>query len=409
MSLKCVLGTSGRIVTSQLGRCLSSAVKYTKHGDPTIVLKYEKEDVPSTVGAKDVALKILAAPINPSDINMIEGVYGKKPELPSVGGNECVAEVSAVGSGVTSLKVGDWVIPATVGFGTWREMAVVGEDNLLKVPSNMYDDMVDINEADDERTKLKKELTNNHNRLHNICYASSVSVNPCTAYRLLRDYVTLKEGDVIMQNGANSMVGQAVIQMAREMGVKTINIVRSDRPYCENELRLLTNLGGDICVPDTFVNTTGFRELLKELPACKLAFNCVGGENSTEMIRSLASGATVVTYGGMSKKPFTIPYDVLTQRQITLKGHWMAKWNEEHSKETRTKMIEDIASMIREKQLTFFYEMCDFDDFPHALSQALEPFRLRKLILYMDYPDRFKEHDAIAPERYEKFEAPFVA
>ena len=370
--------------------------------------RYEKEEVPSTVGAKDVALKILAAPINPSDINMIEGVYGKKAELPSVGGNECVAEVSAVGSGVSSLKVGDWVIPTTAGFGSWRERAVIGEDNLLKVPSNLYGDIVDINEGDDEREKLRKEAVNYNNRLHNICYASSISVNPCTAYRLLKDYVTLKEGDVIMQNGANSMVGQAVIQIAREMGVKTINIVRSDRPYCENELRLLTNLGGDICVPDNYVNSAGFREILKELPPCKLAFNCVGGENSTDMIRSLASGATVVTYGGMSKKPLTVPYDVLTQRQITLKGHWMAKWNEDHTKEERTKMIDDISNMIREKQLTFFYEMHDFDDFSHALKSSLEPFRLRKLILFMDYPDRFKEHDAIDDEQYEKFEGSFA-
>jgi hypothetical protein len=65
--------------------------------------------------------------------------------------------------------------------------------------------------------------------------------------------------------------------------------------------------------------------------------------------------------------------------------------------------------MIREKQLTLFYEMHDFDDFSYAMDQALEPFRLRKLILYMDYPDRFKEHDAIDQERYEMFEAPFVA
>lgn len=46
---------------------------------------------------------------------------------------------------------------------------------------------------------------------------------------MLRDFEKLKPGDVIIQNGANSMVGLSVIQMAREMGVKTINIVRSDR------------------------------------------------------------------------------------------------------------------------------------------------------------------------------------
>lgn len=60
-------------------------------------------------------------------------------------------------------------------------------------------------------------------------YAATMAVNPCTAYRMLRDFENLRPGDYIIQNGANSMVGIAVIQMAREMGVKTINVVRSDR------------------------------------------------------------------------------------------------------------------------------------------------------------------------------------
>jgi NADPH:quinone reductase-like Zn-dependent oxidoreductase len=60
-------------------------------------------------------------------------------------------------------------------------------------------------------------------------YAATISANPATAYRMLRDFVTLSPGDVIIQNGANSMVGLAVIQMAKVMGVRTINVVRADR------------------------------------------------------------------------------------------------------------------------------------------------------------------------------------
>lgn len=60
-------------------------------------------------------------------------------------------------------------------------------------------------------------------------YAATLSVNPATAYRLLSDFSKLEAGDVIIQNGANSMVGMAIIQMARERGIKTINIVRSDK------------------------------------------------------------------------------------------------------------------------------------------------------------------------------------
>lgn len=60
-------------------------------------------------------------------------------------------------------------------------------------------------------------------------YAATLTINPATAYCLLRDFEKLQPGDVIIQNGANSMVGLAVIQMARQMGVKTINVVRELR------------------------------------------------------------------------------------------------------------------------------------------------------------------------------------
>jgi trans-2-enoyl-CoA reductase len=308
---------------------------------------------------------------------MVQGVYGIKSKLPAIGGNEGVSRVESIGSAVKGLKVGDWVIPSVAGFGTWREKAVAKEDDLLKIPNDIP-----------------------------VSYAATIAVNPCTAFRLLNDFVSLKPGDVIIQNGANSMVGLAVIQLARHMGVKTINVVRSERPDCLDTLRLLTNLGGDINIPDTYLNTEGLREILKDLPPCKLAFNCVGGEESTNLVRSLATGATVVTYGGMSKKPFIVPLDLLTQRQISLKGFWMAKWNQEHTKEERSSMINEIADLIRNQHLTFFYEEHDFDDFDYALKQATEPFHFRKVVLNMDYPDRMAEHDKLSPDMYDVFKAP---
>ncbi len=61
---------------------------------------------------------MIAAPINPADINMIQGVYPIGPQLPAVGGNEGVGEVLATGSEVKDLAVKDWVLPAKPGFGT---------------------------------------------------------------------------------------------------------------------------------------------------------------------------------------------------------------------------------------------------------------------------------------------------
>lgn len=53
-------------------------------------------------GSIDV-LWFVQSPINPSDINAIQGTYPLKPSLPAIGGNEGVAEVLEVGSQVRSL------------------------------------------------------------------------------------------------------------------------------------------------------------------------------------------------------------------------------------------------------------------------------------------------------------------
>lgn len=54
-----------------------------------------------------------------------------------------------------------------------------------------------------------------------------VQVNPTTAYNMLKDFVDLQPGDWVLQNGANSAVGQAVIQIAAHRGIKTLNFIRN--------------------------------------------------------------------------------------------------------------------------------------------------------------------------------------
>ena len=58
----------------------------------------------------------------------MEGSYGILPNLPAVGGNEGVGEITAVGSDVTQLAIGDWAVPMpAAGFGTWRNIAKADE------------------------------------------------------------------------------------------------------------------------------------------------------------------------------------------------------------------------------------------------------------------------------------------
>lgn len=49
----------------------------------------------------------------------------------------------------------------------------------------------------------------------------------------------------------------------------------------------------------------------KKLPAPKLALNCICGQNALEVLRHLAHGGIMVTYGGMSREPMTVPTSAL--------------------------------------------------------------------------------------------------
>lgn len=278
-----------------------------------------------------------------------------------------------------NLKVGDWVVPVDSPFGTWTQYAKAPENKVIRVANDVP-----------------------------ASYAASVSINPATAYRLLRDFVKLSPGDYIIQNGANSMVGMAVIQMARELGIKTINVVRSDRPNGEQTLKLLSNLGGDINIPDSVLPTADFQAILKELPGIKLGLNCVGGETTTDLVRCLDSSATLVTYGGMSKKHLTLPTELVTYKQLQVKGFWIADWYDSHPVEERAAMYDEILGAVRAKKLSFFYELFDLDDFPYALKKSQEPFKFRKVVLNLDHPDRLKEHDARPASDYAQFDLPLL-
>ena len=75
--------------------------------------------------------------------------------------------------------------------------------------------------------------------------AAMLKVNPITAWRMLHDFVPLQRGDWFIQNAANSAAGRAAIQIGRELGYKSVNVVR--RAELVDELRAE---GGDVVLVD---------------------------------------------------------------------------------------------------------------------------------------------------------------
>lgn len=77
----------------------------------------------------------------------------------------------------------------------------------------------------------------------------------------------------------------------------------------------METLGADQVLTEKEIqNTQLFKN--KELLAPKLALNCIGGQNAHEIMRHLAHGGTMVTYGGMSREPLTVPISALIFKVI---------------------------------------------------------------------------------------------
>lgn len=281
-----------------------------------------------------LTLRFLAAPINPADINQIQGVYPSKPtfttnmgttEPLAVGGNEGVAEVISVGGNVKNFSKGDWVIQKSPGFGTWRTHAQTTGENLMVV-------------------KDKEGLTPQQ--------VGTVSVNPCTAWRMLRDFAAMREGDWFIQNGANSGVGRAAIQLGRLWGLRSINVVRKREEGMEDLRGELEGLGADVVVTDEEVRERGFGGKVKEWTnggreEVKLGLNCVGGELVNAMAKVLAPFGHMVTYGAMSKQPVTLPTGLLIFKNVSFDGFWVSKWSERNPEE-KEKCVREILDLTRQ-------------------------------------------------------------
>ncbi|GME77424.1 unnamed protein product [Ambrosiozyma monospora] len=142
-----------------------------------------------------------------------------------------------------------------------------------------------------------------------VAEAATITVNPSSAYQMLTLYVDLKPGDWFIQNGGNSQVGRAAIQIGKKLGLKSISVVR-DRSDLKELKEELTKLGATHVITEEENGNREFGKTIKqwtEGKPIKLGLNCIGGSNLTNMARKLGKDATLLTYGAMSLKPVSLP------------------------------------------------------------------------------------------------------
>ena len=99
------------------------SVRFSTFGELAEVLRLEEIEKP-TPAKGEVLVRILARPINPSDLLTVRGLYGSLPPLPATPGLEGAGVIESLGDDVQTIQIGQRVIPLGTS-GTWQEYLIV--------------------------------------------------------------------------------------------------------------------------------------------------------------------------------------------------------------------------------------------------------------------------------------------
>lgn len=216
------------------------AIQVKQVGGPEVM---ELVDLPvPQPKVNDAVVKLSASGVNYIDVYIREGRY--KNPLPFVLGQEGAGVVTAVGSDVKSVKIGDRVAWAGV-LGAYAEYAAVPAERLVPVPAGVSDQQ-----------------------------AAAAMLQGMTAHYLSHDTYPLKQGETALVHAAAGGVGLLLTQMAHNIGARVIATVSTEQKaklardagandvilYTQNdfetETKRLTNGKGVVVVYDSVGKTT---------------------------------------------------------------------------------------------------------------------------------------------------------
>ena len=261
----------------------------------------------------EAVVKILAVGVNFIDVYNREGRY--KVPLPFTPGQEGAGVVSAVGSDVREVAVGDRVAYTSV-LGSYAEYAVVPADRLVKIPDGVSDRQ-----------------------------AAATMLQGLTAHYLVHDTYPLKKGETTLIHAAAGGVGLLLVQMAHNIGARIIGTVST-----EEKAKLAREAGANEIILYT---QSDFEAETKRLTGGKgvdVVYDSVGKTTFEKGLNVLRPRGMMALFGGSSGA--VPPFDPL---MLTQKGSlYLARPSINHYILTRQeleKRANAVFEMIRAGQL----------------------------------------------------------
>src|ERR1035437_748953 len=251
------------------------AIQVKRTGGPEVM---ELVDLPvPQPKSNEAVVKIEAAGVNFIDVYNREGRY--PAPLPLVLGEEAAGVVSAVGSEVHEVAVGDRVA-YTFALGSYAEYAAVPADRLVKIPAAV-----------------------------GARHAAAAMLQGMTAHYLSHDTYALKKGETALIHAAAGGVGLLLVQMAHNIGARVIATVST-----EEKAKLARAAGGDEVILYTQVDFEVETKRLTGGKGVDVVYDSVGKTTFEKGLNLLRPRGMMVLFGSSSGVVAPIDPLVLTQK-----------------------------------------------------------------------------------------------
>jgi NADPH:quinone reductase-like Zn-dependent oxidoreductase len=265
----------------------------TLHAYDGADLRVEQLPLPHP-GPGEVLIRMHAAPINPSDLMFVRGMYGFTKQLPVVPGFEGSGTVVAVGRGLAgAVLLGRRVACAAPddGNGTWAEYMRTDVQRCIPLlPS-----------VSSERGAM-------------------LIVNPLTAWALV-DLARRGKHRAVVQTAAASALGKMIVRLAQRDNLPLINIVRR-----EEQAAQLRAIGATHVLDSSRADFDEQLHNLCHILQATLALDAVAGEMTGRLLQAMPRGSRVTVYGALSEAPCQIhPIDPIF-RGKSVDGFWLSDW-----------------------------------------------------------------------------------
>ncbi|MEU5210089.1 zinc-dependent alcohol dehydrogenase family protein [Streptomyces sp. NPDC020742] len=232
---------------------------------------------PARPGPGQVAVRMLLASINPSDLVTISGAYASRTELPFVPGFEGVGVVEETGPEVRGIRAGQRVLPLGSA-GAWQQTKVTDAGWCFPVPVELTEEQ-----------------------------AATAYINPLTALLMVRQYVADTGARTVVVNAAASAIGRTLIRMLNRSGIRPVAVVRHPRSL---ERLAGSELTAAVCTADRAAGEAVRESTLGR--GADVVLDAVGGPEGAELGRALTGGGTLVHYGLLSGRP--LPAQLAAER-----------------------------------------------------------------------------------------------